>query len=91
MLELKRLSPAGIGPERLLLETSTNRSSGWEKSGRQPSKRLLASESSSSRGEVMDPGTGPENSLKARCSLRRPRMGRKVPSGMTPERRFRDR
>lgn len=91
MLALKRLSPTGMGPERLLLETSTNLSSGWEKSGSGPSKRLLASDSSSSRGEVMDAGTGPENSLKERCNLRRPRMGLNVPSGMAPDRWFRDR
>jgi hypothetical protein len=45
MLAWKRLSPIGIGPKRLSLETSMKLSSDWEKSEMDPSKRLLATES----------------------------------------------
>jgi hypothetical protein len=66
MLALKRLRPAGMGPERLFPATSTNLNSGWEKSGSGPSNLLCASDSSSSLGDVMELGTGPEKSLEVR-------------------------
>jgi hypothetical protein len=59
MLALNRLSPAGIGPDRLLLATLTNRSSGFEKSGNGPSNLLFASDSSSSLARGDGPGHGP--------------------------------
>lgn len=86
MLSLKRLSPTEMGLERL--ETSTNLSSGREKSGSRPLKRLLASDSSSSRDKVIDSGTVLENLLEVRCSLQRLHMGSNVPSGMAPDSRF---